>query len=173
MSHLMNAASTPYYKTEFPNEVTLYPISLNRDDNDVPNRFDSQLYLPIKNNEVTQCVEKLKKLNHWPENWDGYGAKPPKKHAINFAVNLVHYIFDISYTLRFIWSSPNVSADSNGDVLLEWWGKNNKKISLYISDNNQIEYIKSSTANISEMEDDVLNNFDVEVYQQLFAWLSE
>jgi len=170
---LLNSSAVPFYKTKFPLEVTLRPGALGGSSDEVANRFGSQIYHPIKNGEVAQCVLELQKLKGWPKNWDGYNAKKPKEKAINFSGILIANIFNISYALNRPWHSPHVSADSDGNIVLEWWGENDKKITLYLDENSQIEYIKSDTPSISEMEDGVIDNFDINTYQELFGWLDE
>lgn len=140
---------------------------------DAQDKINSPLYSLKEQGELIPCIEHLQKIKNWPENWDGYNAERPKKTAIAFAETLIRKIFYISYLRPSTWTLPNISSDSDGNIMLEWWGKDDKKITLYVNENNQIDYIKSSSRNIIDMEDGTLNTFDVYEHQTLFDWLYE
>lgn len=172
MTTLTNAASAPYFQTNFPAEITIAPVS-GINDYAYKNKIDDQLYLPIKRNELIRCLTNLRKLFEWQKNWDGYDAEKPKKNAIENAIALLRKVFEISYNLDLDWISPNITADSCGDIMLEWWGKNDKKITLYINeDMHSIEYIKSSNDKIQDMEQSVIHDINVDSCQKLFGWLN-
>ncbi|MHB1949743.1 MAG: hypothetical protein ACYCQI_16715 [Gammaproteobacteria bacterium] len=130
------------------------------------------LYVNSKKLELVECLISLDELSKYIENWDGHDASKPNLAAIKNTRTLLTNIFNMSYDATLNWVSPHISADSEGNVVLEWWGTNKKKITFYIgSTPNLIEYIKSSNEKINEMEDGKIDKFTPASYIQFFGWL--
>lgn len=170
MTSLLNASSIPDYKIEFPVKITIFPVT-GISDQPYGKKRD-QFYLSIKTRELDDCISNLLKLTKWKRNWDGYDSEKPKENAIKIAKELLKNIFVFNYRLNLDWNSPNISADSCGDIVLEWWGKKDRKVTIYISEDiNSIEYIKSLNAIVQDMEQDTVEDFNLVLCQKLFGWL--
>jgi len=123
--------------------------------------------------EFQKCLDILNSFKNYKKNWDGNDSLPPNLKAIENCKELFKSIFNLTPQLNMEWVSPNITADSNGNIVLEWWEKN-KKITLYAGPKYQtIEYIKSSNEKIHDMEDGKLENFTNGSYIPLFIWLYE
>ncbi len=169
MTQLAHANYSPY-NTEFNQQVT-FGLSSSHSSNNDENIY--KIYINSKISELESCLTKLNHIKNYQNNWDGYNAKQPGQLAINNTQNLLKRIFSLSYDASMNWSSPYISADSEGNIVLEWWGINNKKITLYVgAKENYIEYLKSSNDKINEMEDGEIQNFNLNCYVELFSWLN-
>ncbi len=167
------ASYSPYspYSTSFNQEIAFgLPVSHSSSSSE-DNIY--QIYLYINKREFKECLNILDKLSRYDQNWDGYDALKPKLDAIKNAKDLIINIFDMSYNAAIKWINPHISADSEGNIVLEWWGSNNKKITFYIGATpNSIEYIKSTSEKINEMEDGKIPTFTLESYINFFGWLN-
>lgn len=77
-------------------------------------------------------------LLRWQEGWDGYDAPKPKRASIDTAFAWIRTLYrDVRDVL---WIEPLVTADEEGDVVLEWW-RGRKKLTVYISPKTA-EYVK-------------------------------
>jgi hypothetical protein len=68
---------------------------------------------------MTTPLEQLKAMRSLEENWDGYGAAPPRADLIDLASEFVHFMQALrrqSSTYQQILASPT----RTGGVLLEW-----------------------------------------------------
>jgi hypothetical protein len=67
------------------------------------------------------------------------------------------------------WFAPHVSADEDGDVVLEWW-KGDRKLTLYVSPNT-VEYIQVERPAVSsDLVDGVIETSDDR--RELWRWLT-
>jgi hypothetical protein len=105
----------------------------------------------VANNEIPiyGATQQIRSLLAWGENWDGAGAVAVSGAAVARAIALVSETFVTAYS---VWSNPNVTASPYGEVVLEWWN-NEKKLTIYVS-NNQSDYVKVWGADIDKEMDD-------------------
>lgn len=167
MTNLAHATYSPY-PTSF-NQTIALGSSSSYSSNDDNTHF---LYINAKYQELENCLSRLDKISNYENDWDNYGAIKPNSTAISNAKNLLKRIFCMTNDASMNWITPYISADSDGNISIEWWGANDKKITFYIGCQNHIDYIKSSNSKISEMEDGEIKDFTIAQYIDLFSWLS-
>jgi len=110
----------------------------------------------------------LDQMRSWADNWNGYGAVAPDRDAITFAQGWIALMYHDATSASSIWEEPNVVADGNGDIVLEWW-KGARKLTIYISQDSA-EYVKVWGPDIvSQMEDGAILNSSVR--RALWRWL--
>lgn len=95
---------------------------------------------------------KLEALLEWGDDWDDQGALAPDSRAVaratDWATKLMRQIFERQDTLLV----PNVTANSDGEVVFEWWN-DPRKVTLYFTADDT-ECIKVWGTDIdTEMED--------------------
>jgi hypothetical protein len=84
--------------------------------------------------------------------WNGHDSLAPKPDVVVHAQNWISRFFLVVAELGRFWIKPNVIADADGEVVLEWW-HGHKKLTVYIGDDSA-EYVKVWGADIhSEMQD--------------------
>lgn len=164
---LQGQAYQPYFykKNHLPSSISLArPTPSNQD------KLDS-LYKEAKIQELITSINILKDLETWPKNWDGYDSEKPNQKALRLAEHLLRNLFYLNHISIINWKSPNITADQDGTIVFEWWGKQDKMLIIYISPKNY-SYIKARNENISEMEEGDLDKLDLKIYQDLFTWLN-
>lgn len=168
MTYLAHATYSPY-TSSFNQAIALgSPSSYSGNDEDI-----HLMYLNAKYQELENCLCRLDEISGYENDWDGSGAVKPSAKAINNATNLLKRIFCMTNDSSMSWITPYIAADSDGNISMEWWGANDKKITFYIgSQNNHVDYIKSSSPKVSEMEDGVICDFSISQYIDLFSWLN-
>lgn len=114
--------------------------------------------------------KKLRSLRALGANWDGFGSAAPKEQAIDEAVSWIPQLYDHVLNTRLAWQDPHISANEEGDVVLEWW-HNTHKLTLYLAGSgSKAEYIKVWGMDIfSEMEDGAIAS--PSEFEPLWAWL--
>jgi len=120
---------------------------------------------------LMNAFQRLDSLSRLPPNWDSYNAEKPNINAIKQTkLFLQNYIEIFNFPSNFILKDPNITANSEGDVVMEWWC-NDKKLSFYISP-EQVAYIKVAGERLEDMEDGViLPTQDNNKLINLFFWL--
>lgn len=101
---------------------------------------------------LNATLGKLQRLATWKAGWNGYDAQSPDAGAISHAQTWIVKLFLAAADLDSLWIEPNVTADTNGDIVFEWW-HGNKKLTVYIG-KSSAEYVQVWGADIhSEMLD--------------------
>jgi hypothetical protein len=128
-----------------------------------------QTILCLDGNKPLITVEDISRLRGWPANWEGFDSVAPSEKAIEHAISYVYEIHQAVFlTAGLNWKKPHVTANSEGDVVFEWWQKEHD-LTLYISD-KQVEYVKAWGVNIhSEMEDGCIDS--IKTFLDLWKWL--
>jgi len=89
---------------------------------------------------MKETLGQIDNLLTWSAGWNGYDSLAPNPDAVVHAGNWIVRLYLEVADLGLTWIQPNVIADTNGDVVLEWWhGK--KKLTVYIED-ERAEYVK-------------------------------
>lgn len=165
-------APASYYDTKFPNEYKNVISSGLNLISDTPRIFNSSIRNAQRIYELSQlekCFNSLYELKTWSNNWDSYGAKKPKIKSIEKAKKFLSALFHKINQDSFEWLNPNITADSDGEIVFEWWNKN-KTLVIYIS-NNDVSYVKAHSPEIEEMEDGCLDD-KLEKIKSIWAWLN-
>ncbi|MBS0352253.1 MAG: hypothetical protein JSR33_13930 [Proteobacteria bacterium] len=148
-------------------------IQINSTAKDFPENSSTLIHNETASNEnnflLAKAFQNLDMLSQLPCNWDSHNGEKPSIKAINQAK-----LFFISFKNFFshlpnVLSSPNITANSEGDVVLEWWF-NEKKLTIYIT-SEQISYIKVAGERIEDMEDGLLVPQNPNQLEDLFFWL--
>ena len=105
-------------------------------------------------------------LGIWLEGWDGYEAPRPNPDSIEQALLWANELYrDVRHVL---WIEPLVTADEEGDVVLEWW-RGRKKLTVYVSPET-VEYVKVERRDMGvEMVDGVIGT--PRTHRELWNWL--
>ena len=112
--------------------------------------------------------KKLRSLRTLEANWDGFDSAAPKRQAVDEAISWISQLYGHALNTRLAWKDPNIGANEEGDVVLEWWHKT-RKLTLYLT-GSKAEYIKVWGMDIfSEMEDGVIASPGE--FEPLWAWL--
>ncbi len=114
--------------------------------------------------EKTQL--RIRQLANLLTDWDGFNSPAPSANAISNADrNAALLMIPLLHLHDFV--TPHISATGSGEITFEWW-KNNKKLTLYFTENSA-EYLKSWGTDLdNEMEHD---NFRGEEFSSLYFWL--
>lgn len=105
---------------------------------------------PFEATVLQQTLRNLSRLSVLADNWDGFGSLAPRKAAIARAQELAVAV--LSQRSSFLQYLPLVSADENGDVVLEWSMGGPKRVSVFVGP-LCTHFVKSWGDNIhSEME---------------------
>ncbi|MBB6580547.1 hypothetical protein [Ralstonia solanacearum] len=116
---------------------------------------------------VQTAKREIERLEQLERDWDGYGSAKPNIDAIKLAVSsLPDFISSAEKTGG--WSLPHVSANEDGEVLLEWW-KAEKKLTFFFRADG-IDYLRAWGADIQHDMDD--GELTAEAFPRLWAWLS-
>jgi hypothetical protein len=65
--------------------------------------------------------------------WDGYGAEPVSLESYENAKRFIR-------SLPFSLSSPEVSAEPDGDITFEWYSNPTRVLSVSVGPNNELHY---------------------------------
>lgn len=76
--------------------------------------------------ELCDFIYSIESLRSWTENWDGHGSAKPKSKSIDNALKWGKYIYSLIAETNGDWRRPFISADEEGDVVLEWWYQDRK-----------------------------------------------
>ena len=122
---------------------------------------------------ITQYWQRCKILDQFnvltqrEDNWDGYDSKKPTALTLDHAKHLIEDLFDSIISAGYLWLTPFISSDENGNVTAEWY-EEERQLHIQIGE-NEVEYIQVWGTNIdTEMHVDFLNHDD---YQTLWEWL--
>jgi hypothetical protein len=86
-------------------------------------------------------------------NWDGNGSLAPKPAMLQYARDFLGMLIGAAVAGGHPFTNPLVSVDHRGYITLEWWDKS-RSLTVYIADDNAIEYLKAWGTDItSDMED--------------------
>ena len=89
---------------------------------------------------MKETLGQIDNLLTWNAGWNGYDSLAPNPDAVVHAGNWIVRLYLEVADLGLTWIQPNVIADANGDVVLEWWhGK--KKLTIYIGEESA-EYVQ-------------------------------
>jgi len=81
---------------------------------------------------VSTTLSSLRALRSFGHDWDGNGSAAPRVGAIDAASRFVQQSAEDVVSTRAGWARPHVSANEDGNVVLEWWC-GARKLTLYIS----------------------------------------
>ncbi len=141
-------------------EVTKYYSLIFRHDTKIS--VDEVLAKKAFDNTLTEVYNLLT----WQDNWNGYGVPAPRLDAILYAVSWVNNFYQLVTGLN--WSSPNVTAGQQGEVVFEWWN-DTKKLTVYLSNQNA-EYVQVWGPDIyTDMIDGIATS--IETCREIWAWL--
>lgn len=104
----------------------------------------------------------------WPENWNSYGAHPPRGEAVD---HTIHWLTQLQDTLSpEQWIEPSVIAGGDGDMCVEVW-HGGRKLTLYL-DGETVDYLQvwDNEAN-ARITDGVIETVGDAV--KVWAWLWE
>ncbi|TNF28007.1 MAG: hypothetical protein EP329_18665 [Deltaproteobacteria bacterium] len=113
------------------------------------------------------AVRRIDTLRAWQSNWDGFGSPAPSGPAITRAKELVAEAF--ATPIGSEWTVPMVSADEDGNVVLEWWCDGPNRLSLFVSD-EATEYVRSWGEHISQEMDEGALSGGLEL-RELIRWV--
>lgn len=101
-----------------------------------------------------RSMEALIKKSH-----SGTGdIEPISTRAETVTRALLAYMLDESQAHHLPWKAPHVSSEGDGDLMLRWTGPEGRSLSLHISGEGQIEFLKAWGSDIvAEMEEGKLN----------------
>ncbi len=116
---------------------------------------------------LNDILTKLHKLLTWSTDKNGY--MPAPEHAVvSYAENWLIRLFLEVADLGLPWIKPNVTANTDGEVVFEWW-YGRRKLTIYIDD-QCAEYVQVWGADI----DAAISDGDAEstdVCRLLWIWL--
>ena len=109
----------------------------------------------------------LDHLASLPEDWDSYGSAKPQQVAIERARQLLEDAFRSA--VADTWQSPLISANEDGEVVLEWWNRE-RKLTIFVG-SDAMTFLRSWGINIiDEMEDgDLPQTWDSTHWTWLFS----
>jgi hypothetical protein len=112
----------------------------------------------------------IKSLLGRPANWDFRGSDAPRKTAVNLASELVKTLNErVVAAAESRFTTASVSADEDGNVVLEWW-HGAKKLALHIPDDAPAQYVKVWGPRIDvDMEEGELEDRE---FHLLWRWLN-
>ena len=114
-----------------------------------------------------EILDRFDVLTQREDNWDGYDTKKPTESTIVHAKHLMEDFFDAIVSAGYLWLTPFISSDEDGNVTAEWCGEG-RRLHIQIEE-NEAEYIQVWGINIdTEMHIDFLNSDD---YLTLWEWL--
>jgi len=96
--------------------------------------------------DLPLTIERINALRELPQGWNSYDAAAPNPEAISHAILWVRQIALDASLASLRWSEPHVSADAEGDVVLEWW-QGDKKLTIYVSADS-VHFVKVWGPNI-------------------------
>lgn len=116
--------------------------------------------------ELDHTLDQIKALSKLSENWNGNNVLKPNIRSIKSAERkIIDFFLEVDHSE---WLHPNVTADENGDAVLEWWN-NTKKLTMYF-DNEHPYYLMVCGPDInSQMEDGEIR--DSKDFIQIWNWL--
>lgn len=111
--------------------------------------------------------DRLSVMKKWKNNWDGYGSSKPSSKSINLTQSFISNFINLLISRGYSWIDPNITADSDGDIVLEWFSDPNK-LTIYVSP-EEISYIKVDSPQIDEMEDGTIDG--INQIESIWKWL--
>lgn len=90
---------------------------------------------------MATAIEQLEAMRDMPENWDSYGAAPPRSASIDAAIRFLRQC-----TERIALPQPYVVPTRSGGVLLEWeQGPHQLEIQFDDADRGSFVYLNRET----------------------------
>src|ERR1700722_3380213 len=118
------------------------------------------------NQFINGLLKDLDNLMRLPANWDGNNSKKPNPKIVKKIGDLFSHFPNIN--------NPAISANSEGEPVLEWCFKN-KKLTIYFTE-NKMNFIKVSGEKVEDMEmEEGAANFSLfnKLLSDLLSWLVE
>lgn len=129
-----------------------YAVSLQPDGSTL---LTPVIVMPETTAHVTQdrIIALLAPIEDLQTNWDGNGSLAPKPAMLQYAREFLGILTGAAIASGHPFTNPLVSLDHRGYITLEWW-HNSRSLTVYITGNNEIEYLKAWGTDItSDMED--------------------
>jgi hypothetical protein len=73
--------------------------------------------------ELQEFLEEINLLSSCSKNWDGNGSEKPRLDSIRNAIVWGREIYSVMIENGYEWRKPLITADEEGNVVLEWWYK--------------------------------------------------
>lgn len=128
---------------------------------------DPTAFIAVNEIPIYGVSQRIRLLQDWGTNWDGADAAAINAATVVRATMLIKEMYFAAVWLNADWRDPNVTASPHGEVVLEWWNKE-KKLTIYVSE-NQSDYVKVWGSDIdNEMDDDALSDGQI---AELLVWL--
>jgi len=89
---------------------------------------------------LANAKARLIRVSNLPADWDDNGASRPSTAAVDWAQYLLKLLVSAATNQGLAWRDPLVSATPEGEIVLEWW-RRNQKLTVYCS-NDSASYIK-------------------------------
>lgn len=125
---------------------------------------------PQGKHPLYSTLQSLEALYDLGENWNGYEVSAPNPDSIEKAKQWLHEIHNDAKCNNHRWFSPHVTANEEGDIVLEWV-RGRKRLSVYIS-SSEAWYIKAWGPSIQyEMSDGTVTTASDRI--ALWTWILE
>jgi hypothetical protein len=112
-------------------------------------------------------IRRIEELSSWKDNWDGHGSLKPKMKSIanarSWAMKINALILKLEPTF--------ISADAEGNVVLEWWRKN-KYLSLDVSEKYAYFLQSIDGSKIKKIRYGIKGNLTNKNLLSVFKWLT-
>ena len=114
-----------------------------------------------------EILDRFDVLAQREDNWDGYESKKSTELTLDHAKFLIAELLDSITSAGWLWLTPFISSDEDGNVTAEWY-EEERQLHIQIGE-NEAEYIQVWGPNIdTEMHVDFLSRDD---YLTLWEWL--
>ncbi len=135
--------------------------------------LDNRLYAlsvnPDTERMLTPALEALDSLSTKRENWNGTHVAAPSLACLKRADQFLHNSCKLVIDRYLRWENPHITADEAGNTVLEWWGQNAAKLTIYVTPDRE-EFIRVWGANTdTEMEDGAFSS-DAD-FLNVWKWL--
>jgi hypothetical protein len=117
---------------------------------------------------LAEAINRILDLLTWSEGWNGYEVDAPNPQAVDRAIPWIVKMYTDALATGEEWHNTHVTADEDGDVMLEWWN-NGKGLTIYVSEEDTTYLKASGTSMTNDMEDGEATTS--EVRRRLWAWL--
>lgn len=162
----------PHVYTETTGKRTLEVIVVSRDattanitqTHSPTTRYWQHEKLPIFHRKISDQFYILRRRS---DNWDSRGSEKPNKLSLSYAEELIRDLLDSVTEAGYIWLTPSISSDEEGNITIEWH-KGKHELHIEVGE-DEAEYIKVWGINIeNEMHLDFLDRRN---YIALWTWL--
>ncbi|OGR11132.1 MAG: hypothetical protein A2341_12125 [Deltaproteobacteria bacterium RIFOXYB12_FULL_58_9] len=121
--------------------------------------------IPLRPGDAT--LRQIRSLSRRASNWDTHGAVAVDSGGIENAQSWLRKAIEAVGEKQ--WAEPLVTASADGDVVLEWWGAGQKKLTIYVAA-QLVEYVRVWGKDIHEEMDDGQVE-DPASFVSLWQWL--